>query len=215
MNMYQIDPALTQAESTWKAALDAGKKALEAKEYANAIAQLSDAVQQSAHFHPLFHFLESGLNTELALLHLSRGEFDEAHKHFIRAVFLDHENATAKQGAKQADEEDKTPLPAYGMERLLADFPKPETKESIWQWRAQAMQAQGDEAIALYQLAIAQCETTHEAYHKAAAQPWLWRAKSFLAQGERALAKNDGRRGLDLDKQHPDLLSMANLSLSA
>ncbi len=199
----QIDSALNAIKSSWEAALQAGCDAANAGDHNTAISYFSQAITQSTRFHPLFHFLESGLNTELGILYHKQNNADAAKSHFERAIWLDHDNKTAKQGIEATSEANFAP---YGIPQKIQDMPKGD----IWELRQAASQ---NSDIALYVKAIELCEATHAAYHAAAALPWLHRARSHLAIGERILAKNDGKRGLDLDPTHPDLTGLAHLNV--
>lgn len=201
-----VDISLAKASAQWQASLAEGIEALDRGEPDAAIPLLSHAVTVSARFHPLYHFLESGLNTELAARLLAEGNFEEAAKYFKRAVFLDHSNMAAMEGKKAAEDGQMDKKISYSLAAMLEGMELGDGSEgTIWGLRNRGR----------YLDAIELCETTHLAYHKAAAQPWLWRARAFLAKGERMLARNDARRGLDLDRKHPDLLGLSALALDA
>lgn len=211
-SMNTPDPCLTHAQSQWLAPLRQGQAHYEAGELAAALAPLAEAIRISAAFHPLFHYLESGLNTELAQLHLARGEWEEAAAAFKRAEFLHHDNAVAVAGMKQAQAREAAELPAYGtlaLSRPLA--PGEDTPHGIHATRRRARE---EGSAALYRQAIELCEAAHLRYHQLAAQPWLARARVFAAQGEEALARNDIRHGMDLDRKNADLLHLS-LQLAA
>lgn len=203
------DPCLFHAHAQWRVPLHQGKALMEDRQYSAALAPLAEAIRISASFHPLFHFLESGLNTELAILHLQAGEWEEAEKLFDRAIFLHHDNASALQGKTLAQAREHGNLPPYGTERLSAALTPPPTEDGIHALRRKARKATKDEAAPLYHAAIESCERTHLAYHRVAALPWLYRAECFAAQGEDLLARNDIRHGMDLDRNNAELLALS------
>ena len=203
------DPCLLHAHAQWRGPLQQGRTLADNGDYSAALTPLAEAIRISGSFHPLFHFLESGLNTELAALHLQHGEWAEAERLFDRAVFLHHDNAVALQGKALAQAEESAPLPAYQTRQLAALLtPKP-TADGIHALYRQAHAADKAEAIALSRQAIELCESTHRMYHRAAALPWLCRAECFAAQGEDLLARNDIRHGMDLDRENAELLALS------
>lgn len=211
-----IDPFLATAQKQWEMHLDQGVTAYHAQNWAEALQHFSVAVSESARYHPLFHYLESGLHTELAQLHCKNNDFELAHTHFKRALFLHHDNETAQKGL-EIDLSDGTEhvLPPYPFAALTATLPPPQQAAGcIRSLRMQARNREVTEAISAYQEMIEICEATHLAYHSAASLPWLWRAKTFIKQGETALARNDAIRGLDLDRKNIDLASLAAMPLS-
>lgn len=203
------DPCLLHAHAQWLPHLHQGMAMAEAGDYAAALTPLAEAIRISASFHPLFHFLESGLNTELAALYLRNGEWEEAERLFTRAVFLHHDNATALQGREMAQHHESGVLPAYSTSELSARLSPPQSPQGIHALRRQARAAEMAEAVPLYRQAIVLCETAHQAYHRAAALPWLHRAECFAAQGEDLLARNDIRHGMDLDRTNAGLLALS------
>lgn len=213
--METLDPCLTHAHAQWLPALQQGIALAEARDFAAAHKPLAEAIRISASFHPLFHYLESGLNTELAIRHLRAGEFAEAEQLFTRAEFLHHDNATALAGLAASKNHDATAnLPPYSTLQLAAPLTPPPAENGIHALYRRAKKAAAHEAIPLYREAIAECEAVHPAYHKLAALPWLHRAECFAAQGEDLLARNDIRHGMDLDRDNPDLLALS-LNLAA
>lgn len=204
------DPCLADAYSQWQQPLQHGITLYEAGESKAALTPLAEAIRLSASFHPLFHFLESGLNTELAQYHLANGEWDEAKALFTRAVFLHHDNPTALAGVKLADAWQTKELSRYPILSLSSPL-KPANSEApgIHALRQQALLADDHEKVALYHQAIALCETAHKRYHQLAALPLLARARCFAALGEDALARNDIRHGMDLDRRNADLLALS------
>lgn len=194
------DSCLIAAQEQWHPHLARGMALHAAGEPQAALAPLAEAIRISASYHPLFHFLESGLNTELAIQHLQRQDWAEAERLFTRAVFLHHDNATAIAGEKLAQAQTQAKLPAYATLQLCAPLaPLDASHEGIHQLRTKGQLA---EAIEL-------CDRVHKRYHQLAALPWLARAQCFAALGEHALAQNDIRRGMDLDRKNPDLLALS------
>lgn len=204
------DPCLADAYDQWQPPLQHGIALFDAGETKAALTPLAEAIRLSASFHPLFHFLESGLNTELAQYHLANGEWDEAKALFARAVFLHHDNPTALAGVKLVEARQAGELPRYPILPLSSPL-KPATSDEpgIHTLRQQAMLANGQEKAVLYHQAIALCETAHKRYHQLAALPWLARARCFAALGEDVLARNDIRHGMDLDRRNADLLTLS------
>lgn len=203
----KIDGSLLLAQSAWQKALTEGVARLQAGDTAGAIAPLSQAVQESARYHPLYHFLESGLQTDLGALYLVQHADDQAKLHFERAVFLDHSNEIAKQGLDMIATGNVSPLPRYPLLELTESLPA--NHNDLKYIRRQVINLSAKDAIHHYLRAIQICEATHLAYHQSAALPWLWRARAFRAQGETYLAKNDARRGLDLDRTNADLMGLS------
>ena len=203
----KIDGSLLLAQSAWQGALAEGMACLQAGNAAGAIAPLSQAVQESARYHPLYHFLESGLQTDVATLYLSQAAFNQAKPHFERAIFLDHSNEIAKQGLDMIATGNVSPLPRYPLLELTESLPA--NDNDLKYIRRQVLGLSAKDAITHYLRAIEICEATHLAYHQSAALPWLWRARAFRAQGETYLAKNDARRGLDLDRTNANLMGLS------
>lgn len=173
----------------------------------NTLDLLSEAIHISAHFHPLFHFFESALNTELACIYAKQSNRIQAKALATRALFLEHDNEAA---AHILDGLPIAEIPIYNKATNTQQGWLPIglqaaalTNETIFTLAANAREQaqQGDEAAAIqsYQRAIAQTEQAHQAYHKAAAKPWILRAEYFTALGEHALAKNDLIKARDLD----------------
>jgi tetratricopeptide (TPR) repeat protein len=203
------DPCLEHAHNQWNKALQQGIASYEAHQLQEAVAALSEAIRISSSFHPLFHFLESGLNTELAQYLLAQHAWTEAESAFDRAIFLHHDNAIAIAGKQLAQSCKAVALPAYdtlGMSSPLR--PSSRTDNGIHALRYAARNAT-DGDLALYRASIAQCEAAHLHYHQLAALPWLARATCFATMGEDALARNDIRHGMDLDRSNADLLELS------
>lgn len=202
------DPCLQHAYDQWHSHLEQGLALYETSNPQAALTPLADAIRISASFHPLFHFLESGLNTELAQYYLQQDAWAEAETAFTRAIFLHHDNATAIAGKQLAQAQTCEALPRYDTLGLSSPLkPALPTAEGIHLWRKQAQMA--EDKAPLYHSAIAQCEAAHLRYHQLAALPWLARARCFAALGEDALARNDIRHGMDLDRRNPDLLALS------
>lgn len=210
----QTDPCLLHAHNQWAPPLHEAQQHIDAAKFAAALLPLAEAIRISASFHPLFHYLESGLNTELAMLYMHQGNWEQAEACFTRAVFLHHDNATAIQGKQLAQQRQMGNLPAYGTLQLSAPLTPRASDTGIHAVYQQARTATGDTAIARYHEAIALCEATHLNYHQWAALPWLARAECFAAQGEDLLARNDIRHGMDLDRKNAGLLALS-VSLAA
>lgn len=204
--MTTQDPCLTHAHAQWLAPLQRGEACYDAGELHAALAPLAEAIRISAAFHPLFHFLESGLNTELAQLYLSQDEWDKAETAFKRAEFLHHDNEVAIAGLQLAKAQQKAELPTYRTISLSRPLKPEVTEQGIYALRKRAKETG---SAALYAEAIEACEAAHLHYHQLAAQPWLVRARVFAAQGEEALARNDIRHGMDLDRKNADLLQLS------
>lgn len=214
-NATHYDPCLTHAIAQWHAPLAQGKAQMAQGNVKAALPLLGEAIRISASFHPLFHFLESGLNTELAILHLRGGKFAQAQTLFTRAVFLHHDNATALAGQQACAAQDATAtLPPYGTLQLAAELAPAPSEGGVHAIHARAKKAAAPEAIPLYEKAITLLESVHPAYHREAAMPWLYRAECFAAQGEDLLARNDIRHGMDLDRENAGLLALS-LQLAA
>lgn len=209
----RIDGSLHGIQARWEALLAEGIARLQAGNAEAAVALLSEAVQESARYHPLFHFFESGLNLELGILMLRAEKGHNAVPYFERAIFLDHNNETAKQGLAAAQTKDfDACLTPYPFAALTEDLPAAVSGTGMHALRRQARKETAQKAATLYAQAIATCEATHQAYHRAAALPWLWRARAFHQLGQIALARNDARRGLDLDATNPDLMGLSALN---
>lgn len=202
-------------QARWEVPLAEGITRLQTGDAEAAITPLSDAVKESARYHPLFHFFESGLNLELGILMLRTETWHDAAQRFERAIFLDHNNETAKQGLAAAQKQHSTAsLASYPFASLTEALPAAADETGMHALRRQARKQTAKKAALLYEQAIETCEDTHQAYHRAAALPWLWRARAFRQLGEIALVRNDARRGLDLDQQNPDLMSLSALKQS-
>jgi tetratricopeptide (TPR) repeat protein len=202
------DPSLERIHRQWLPDQQQGLTLLAEGKAEEALIFLSRAITISASFHPVYHFLESGLNTELAILYQRHGNAEAALKHFNRALFLHHDNATALAGKAAIEAQQlEAPLPAYPMLELAAELSPPAGKAeagTIHDLHSRALTVPYEEACLLYEEAIRRCEPAHQRYHQLAALPWLFRAEAFIALKEAALAKNDIRRGKDLDRHHPD-----------
>ena len=72
------EASLNTAHAQWLAPLEAGRALLDAGEISACLAPLSEAIRISAAYHPEYHFLESGLNTELGRLWLEQGDYAKA-----------------------------------------------------------------------------------------------------------------------------------------
>ncbi|MCH2546487.1 MAG: hypothetical protein MK052_02600 [Alphaproteobacteria bacterium] len=214
-DLTHSDPCLIHAYRQWQAPLEQGSALYNASKMAQAIIALTDATRISASFHPLFHYLESGLNTELAEIYAANNQWQEACTAYERAVFLHHDNTTAIAGKTNAETKQPNTAERYRTIGLSIKL-RPENYQlnGIYALRKQARTASPLESITLYQQAIAECEATHLRYHQLAALPWLMRAQCFAAQGEDALARNDIRHGMDLDRANTDLLQLS-VSLAA
>lgn len=203
-----MDDSLAYAYATWKPALESGVTALEAGELSKAVSLLSDALRISASFHPVYHFLETGLNTELARLLYQAKEMEKVMQVLDRAIFLHHDNPAALY-AKQLLVKGQlwNPVPYY----FLKDCQSLAQKGEIFRLYAHSCNSDDlNQKIIFLKQAIEICEETHKHYHRLAAVPWVWRARAFLAQGEEMLplARNDIWRGLDLDKLSAELLAL-------
>lgn len=207
------DPCLVEAHRQWQPFFAEGEAYYAGQNPQAALAPLAEAIRISASYHPLFHFLESGLNTELGIVYLAQQQWAEAEATFERAVFLHHDNATAISGQQLAQTHINAELPRYRTLFLSSPLKGVEGAGGIHTLRKRARKADADAAIALYQEAIQICEQTHLHYHTLTAQPWLARARCFAAQGEDALARNDIRHGMDLDRKNTELLELS-LSLA-
>lgn len=206
--MSIIDPCLQHAHAQWHSHLEQGIVLYEASNPQAAIAPLAEAIRISASFHPLFHFLESGLNTELAQHYLQQSIWDKAEAAFSRAIFLHHDNATALAGKQLAQTQAADTLPRYDTLSLSAPLkPASPTETGIHAWRKLARAA--EDKTPLYLAAIEHCEAAHLRYHQLAALPWLARARCFAAMGEDSLARNDIRHGMDLDRHNPEFLALS------
>jgi tetratricopeptide (TPR) repeat protein len=202
---HHTDSCLIAAQMQWHPHLQQGLALYAAGEAKAALLPLAEAIRISASYHPLFHFLESGLNTELAIMHLQQHNWHEAERLFTRAVFLHHDNATAIAGEKLAQTQTLAPLPTYATLQLCMPLaPLDAANTGIHQLRGEGR----------YHEAIEQCDAIHKRYHQLAALPWLARARCFAALGEDMLARNDIRHGMDLDRNNSDLLALS-LELAA
>lgn len=199
------DPLLEAAHHAWLPALKRGILLAQEGENEAAITAFSEAIRISAAFHPRFHFLESGLQTELAIYLLNQEKWDDAAKHFKRAVFLDHTNEPALQGQNLAASQRLEVLPAYDraattlMDWLGGASPPTLHHEHLLSLRAQARTAEGNMKTRLYLELLEKCEEAHQHYHRLASLPWRWRAELFRKQNQIELAENDLRRSRDLD----------------
>ena len=172
---------------------------------------MSKAIQISAHYHPLIHFFEASLQTELAYAYQQLGDTERATQHAKRAVFLDHNNQTAIAIAGSNPTTINALLYGASIYTLSgwlggdARYPPIGETEEMF---VEALQAKTllDEkswnaAIDTYSKLIEQMEDLHQAYHIEAAKPWLMRAEYFQAKGEKELAENDLRKAKDLDRE--------------
>ncbi|MBV8939687.1 MAG: hypothetical protein JO089_07615, partial [Alphaproteobacteria bacterium] len=134
---------------------------------------------------------------------------------FRRAVALDHINAPA-QAALAALAEGKTPVPEaydkaafdireWGTTAEASALPSIHAAAADAERQFPQNPAQAEEMLSR---AIALTDATHRHYHRLAALPWLARGKAFMLLGERELARNDARRGLDLDKENSGLKAL-------
>lgn len=193
-NTIITEAALAAAYSGWHAALKAGREALKSGDAQAALAPLSEAIRISAAYHPEFHFLESGMNTELGRILRAQGDGEGAKAAFERAVFLHHQNEVALAGLASAPI-----LPAYTMAaRNLASWAAigggkvVDVETCLFTLRAQAKTVEDWRSV------ISLTDEAHKQYHKLAAEPWFLRAKAHRALGEKELASNDQRRAEDL-----------------
>ena len=194
------EASLNTALAQWLAPLEKARALFDAGEIAACIAPLSEAIRISAAYHPEYHFLESGLNTELGRFWLEQGDFAKAEKTFTRAVFLHHQNDVALAGLDAAKTKQQTKLPAYTMaaKHLKAWAAVGGGGEvipaspCIFTARTEAKTPETLEAL------IALTDEIHKEYHKLAAEPWFLRAKAHRMLGEKELAANDQRRAEDL-----------------
>lgn len=193
---------LSTIESSWQHSLQQAKS-----EPAKAEQHLTQAITIASSFHPLFHFYESGLNTELAKLYIRQEKFEDAVAAARRAEFLDHENEPAKQilngNYSILQEYTKAPLTTanwFANEQAgHLNLKEMSMFAAAFEAKQLASQSNFSKPEALYKQAIQETETAHQAYHKLAAKPWLARANYFQEIGEEELAKNDIRRARDLD----------------
>ena len=216
--LSQIDATLLLAYCRWKTHLADAKILQQAGQPEVAVMCASEAIRLSADVHPQYHFLESGLHTALGALHVQYGEYDDAKRHFERAVFLHHDNPVALAGVAAIGNEAVKPpsprggegitLPPYTHAKAWAEWQAfcgahdSEHRSGIFEAWQQAERAEKNEAISLYTHAITLCDATHRQYHAMAAEPWWLRAALHRALGEHLLAMNDLKRGLDLDRQN-------------
>lgn len=203
-----LDASLVLACKRWQPAMQEARGAWAAGSANEAVESASQAIRLSADVHPQYHFVESGLHTALGALHLRHGEYDEAKRHFDRAVFLHHDNPVALAGQGAEERREAMDLPAYAHAKAWAEWlefcgvAETDLKSGIFEAWRKAEKAEKVEAISLFSHAITLCDATHRQYHALAAEPWWLRAALHRALGEHLLAMNDLTRGLDLDRQN-------------
>lgn len=196
---------LSVMQACWQPLLDKAEQ-----DEVNRLECLAEAIRISAHFHPLFHFFESALNTELAILKQAMGQGEDAKRLAKRALFLEHDNQTAR--AIMAGEVANVP-PYDKASNSLHDWIPSGVDVAVMQMdtshnsmfamthhaRSLALKADEDATTSAYQAAIEQTEQTHKAYHIAASKPWLHRAQYFQQQAQTELANNDLNHARNLD----------------
>lgn len=206
-NIEALEGSLALACANWQPLMHRAQQHMQTGESEQAIECASEAIRLSAAVHPRYHFLESGLHTALAALHLKDGDEIEATRHFERAVFMHHDNPTALAGLEAMKQKGGVPrLPLYTHEMVWeewAAFCGAEhsiPRSGIFELKAKAQEAQGPTQYEFYAQAIAHCDATHRQYHVLAAETWWLRAQLHYQSGEIMLAINDLTRGLDLDR---------------
>jgi tetratricopeptide (TPR) repeat protein len=206
--LSRADASLLLALGRWKPMLDHAWQLAQTESFELAFAPASEAIRLSADVHPQYHFLESGLHTALGSLHLRHGEWEEATRHFDRAVFLHHDNDVAQAGQGAAARHERVELPPYTHAKTWVEWmefcgvAQSELQSGFFEPWVRAGRAAKTEAVSLFSHAITLCDATHRQYHALAAQPWWLRAALHRALGEPLLAMNDLSRGLDLDRQN-------------
>jgi tetratricopeptide (TPR) repeat protein len=198
-----MEACLAQAFATWNHQLERAISMKEAQRFEDAEQFFHEAVKISASYHPLFHFWESGLNTELGKIFLAAGNFSAAEQHFSRAIWLHRQNEAAKTGLEAAKNQSKnTDLKIYDTLKFASPLSKIVADDfSEKNILILHLEALTNNSVAAYSAAISCCEESHQEYHKLAAIPWLERANYFSEINAHALAKNDLRRAFDLDPE--------------
>ncbi|MBY0354508.1 MAG: hypothetical protein K2Q12_02115 [Rickettsiales bacterium] len=205
-DVESLDGSLALACAQWHPMMNKAQQHMQAGESEPAIECASEAIRLSALWHPQYHFLESGLHTAVGALYLAEKHYAMATQNFSRALFLHHDNTSAHAGLCAAQQQVSDEIPPY-TEALswqawcnMASCDGVSLQSELFEKRLQAENSMGDSAFLAYEDATKCCDATHQAYHRLAAQPWWLRASLFMEQGEDALAKNDLRRGLNLDR---------------
>lgn len=207
------EASLFLAWRSWEAPFAEGRRLAESN-IRDSIPLFSEAIRRSAFFHPHYHFLESYLHLKRGMQRMRAGNAEGAGADFARAIRLDPTNQAAMEAAARLA---KTEPPAaqtiYSKAVLkLEDWAPENPGESIpcgslnspsVHALAAAAEISGEDED--FSRAITLADETHQHYHRLAALPWLARAKAFAALDERELARNDCRRGFDLNRDCAEL----------
>lgn len=206
-NINLADAALQRAYHLWQAPLQQGQAFWQASDFAAAETALNEAVRISASFHPLFHFFESGLNTELALTLYAMGDKERLAPVVKRALFQDHFNPamlSLQSWLNDGAEPTLHPYDIWGLSSPLFDAGESALKAAF----LASLSLQGEEKVNSLRAIIRECETNHGAFHRFSAEPYAVRAEFFLAKNELYLAGNDVVKGLNLAPQWHRLLEL-------
>lgn len=208
ININLTDAALQQAYRHWQEPLAQGHALWQAGRLRAAEAAFHEAVRISASYHPLFHFFESGLNTELALTLYALGDNAPLQSVVERALFQDHFNPVMLSFAQwlkgEITEPVITPYDIWGLSSPLFDGDGSALKAAF----LHAQHLQGEEKVHALRATIRECEVNHGAFHRLSAEPYTVRAKFFLARNDIFLAQNDVVKGLNLAPKWSKLLEM-------